>query len=284
VLIGGAGGDHLQGDGASGQAPPDSRFGGDRLEGRGGDDDLEGDVGSDRLDGGPGSDNIDGGRPISFYQSTTTRHPSDDVITGGPGNDYITHGWRVDAGPGDDILDLRDFSQVNRSRVIPLGRDGNARCGSGTDDVRADYYDGVGLDCEILTDGAVSWRPLRPDRHGVVTLIARCAWIFGAPCRGSVRLARAPVQTGLPSYNPAESDSGPEGPPGCRRSTTTHTLTADSFRIRAGRVDRVTLRLTPRARRLLRRAGCLVVRADFRLRDPKRRSYEATRTFTLRSR
>jgi hypothetical protein len=48
-------------------------------------------------------------------------------------------------------------------------------------------------------------------------------------------------------------------------------------------VNTVTLKLGRRARGELARAGCLVARAAFRLRDPKGRSYEVTRTFALRS-
>jgi Ca2+-binding RTX toxin-like protein len=282
VLIGSPRDDRMRGDGGSGPTPPDSNFGADRLEGRGGEDELYGDPGSDTIRGGSGNDFLDGGVPISFYQGTTTRHPSDDVISGGPGNDGVRHGWRVDAGPGDDSIDLADFHRDNRSPVIPLGRDGNARCGAGSDFVRGDYYDGTGLDCEILSEGAVSFRSLRPDAKGGVSLTVRCAWDFNSPCRGSARLARTPAQTVETPDRTLIRTTLPASPRGCRRSAQTRVLTAHSFRIRAGRVNRVTLRLGRRARRLLARAGCLVIRADFRLRDPKRRSYEMTRTFALR--
>jgi Ca2+-binding RTX toxin-like protein len=282
VLIGSPGDDRMRGDGGSGPTPPGSNFGADRLEGRGGDDELYGDPGSDTIRGGSGDDFLDGGVAVSFYQGTTARHPSDDVISGGPGNDGILHGWRVDAGPGDDSIDLADFQFENKSPVISLGRDGDARCGSGSDFVRGDYYDGIGLDCEILSEGAVSWRSLRPDADGVVTLTVRCAWDFNSPCRGSARLARTPTQTVETPYREPTRTTLPASPEGCRRSTQTRVLTAHSFRVRAGRVNRVTLRLGRPARRLLARAGCLVIRADFRLRDPKRRAYEMTRTFALR--
>jgi Ca2+-binding RTX toxin-like protein len=285
VLIGGAGEDRLNGDGASGQAPPDSDFGADRLEGRGGKDDLHGDAGSDVIRGGAGDDELDGGRAVTFYQGTTTRYPSDDVISGGRGADTVRNGWRVDAGPGDDRIDTADFASQNRSRVIPLGRDGNARCGPGRDFVRADYYDGIGLDCEILSEGAASWRSLRPDRDGRVTLTVRCAWYYRAPCRGSARLVRTPAQTAEAPYRAlVQPTTAPESPEGCRRSRHDLVLGASTFRLRAGRVNRVTVRLGRRGRRALVRAGCLVVRADLRLRDPKGRPHEVTRTFALRSR
>jgi Ca2+-binding RTX toxin-like protein len=282
VLVGSPGDDRLSGEVGERQAPPGSRFGGDRLEGRGGNDTLDGGQGSDRLDGGPGHDTIDGGRTLSFDGPTPTRHPSDDVITGGPGDDRVMHGWRVTAGPGDDQIDLANFRRENKSPVIPLARDDNATCGGGRDSVRGDYYDGIGLDCEVLTEGGVSWRSLRPDARGLVTLTARCAWTFGAPCRGSVRIARTPAQTVEAPDFTFYATTLPFSPPGCRRSTTARILGADPFRIRAGRVDRVTLRLSRRARRLLQHSGCLVVRAAFRFRDPTHRVLAATRTFALR--
>jgi Ca2+-binding RTX toxin-like protein len=286
TVDGSAEGDRIDGDGSGSNAPPDSDFGADRLRGHAGNDLIEGDAGSDTLDGGTGGDVLDGGRAVTFYQGTTTRYPSDDVIDGGPGGDRITYGWRVHAGPGDDNIDVRDFDALNHSRVIPLGRDGNVGCGAGNDFVQADYYDAIALDCEILAEGATPWQTLRPSRHGRVNLTARCAWRFAASCRGKVRLARTPAQTTDDPFRtlgitPAKP---PVTPPGCRRSPSNVTLAAHSFRLRAGRVGRVELKLGRSGRRALARAGCLLVRASFRLRDPKGRPFEMTRTLALRQR
>jgi Ca2+-binding RTX toxin-like protein len=281
VLIGGAGADRLNGDtpgpqshapGETGEVPLDSDFGDDVIDGRGGDDTIDGSAGSDTLRGGRGDDKLSGASAVIFYQGTAARLPSDDTIYGGPGADGIRYGWHAFGGPGNDQIDIADFNSINMSHVIPLGRDGHASCGRGDDRVRADYYDGVALDCETLAEGARAWRTARPDNRARVTLTLRCAWYFHASCRGSARLVRTSAST------------DPPPPKGCRRGNGPGELATHPFRIRAGRVDRVALTLPPRARRALENAGCLLVRADLRMKDPKGEPDGVTRTLALRSR
>jgi Ca2+-binding RTX toxin-like protein len=271
VLIGGPSRDVLVGDPSS--APPGSPFGDDRLDGRGGADKLFGEAGIDMLSGGSGDDHLDGGRPVVYYQGTVTRYPSDNTISGGAGSDAILNGGQVTAGRGDDRINVSDFQGTNMSPVIPLGRDGTVRCGPGRDRVKGDFYDGLGLDCETIWEGAGPWHTARPDRHGRVTLTVRCAWDYSAGCRGKARLVRTASQT--VAFLPKDP------PKGCRKGAGALSR-GHSFRLRAGRVNRVTIQLSPRARRALGRAGCLLVRADLRFRDPKGVSHEMTRTLALR--
>ena len=287
VLIGSPAGDQLVGDlgldlglGDLGGAPPGSDFGDDTIDGRGGDDTIEGSAGSDTLSGGRGDDELSGTRAVVFFQGTVTRYPSDDTIFGGRGDDAIRYGWRASGGPGDDSIDVADFDVTNRSAVIPVGRDGNVRCGAGRDGVNADYYDGVALDCEKVHDGAEPWRRMRTDRRGRLPLLLRCAWELRAPCRGSARLVPTSVELVASGVDPAAGFA----PPKECSTTRGAPLASRLFTIRAGRVARLTLTLRASRRKALARAGCLLVRADVRLDASPIRAQEVTRTLALRPR
>jgi Ca2+-binding RTX toxin-like protein len=269
ALTGGSGDDVLNGDGYRDRV---ADYGDDTIEGGAGNDQIDGDPGNDRIRGGPGDDLLSGGRSIIISEGGSTRYPSDDTIAGGRGDDRIHAGWRVSGGPGDDNINTADFRAANHSPVIPLGRDGNVGCGKGHDIARADYYDGLGLDCETILEGASPWHSVRPASGGRVTLIGRCAWDFRAPCRGTARLVRTSSET--------FRDRPSKQPEGCRKGA--GTLGRHPFNLRAGRVNRIAIELSPRARRALGRARCLLVRADLRFKDPKGVSHEMTRTLALR--
>jgi Ca2+-binding RTX toxin-like protein len=285
VITGSPGHDELYGDTLQGPYGdrPGHAYGQDRIDGRSGDDTIDGDAGSDVLRGGAGDDHVDGGRPVIYFVGTRTRYASDDTIYGGPGNDTIRRGWRVSAGPGDDTIDIADFHAMNRSPLIPLAHGGSARCGSGDDSAKGDYYDELGLDCETVSPGTSPWSAVRARRDGTATLKARCAWDYGAPCRGRASLipsgaVMVRVDPAAPPYHLAGTP-----PSGCERTLGRRALAGGGFDLRAGRVNRVTIRLDRAGRRSLQRAGCLLVRAVLRFSEPGGYRHEMARTLALRA-
>jgi Ca2+-binding RTX toxin-like protein len=285
VIVGSPVADVLKGDtlqGPFGDSP--IGYGNDTIDGRGGDDTIDGDAGSDVLRGGPGDDHMDGGRPVIFYMGTSTRYPNDDTVYGGPGNDFIKRGGRVSAGAGDDSIDVASFYGTNRSPLIALGHGGAARCGTGHDLAKGDYYDEIGLDCEEIWEGASPWRTARVHRDGTVTLKVRCAWDHSAPCRGRTRLLpSAGLVVRAVSPFPIRPQGEAKPPAGCHRAPGTRSLGGGTFALRAGRVNRVAIKLTRPARRSLDRLGCLLVRAGLRFSEPGHRRHEMTRTLALRA-
>lgn len=281
-LTGGPAADDLNGDGVTN---PGAAYGKDTLDGGGGDDELDGDAGDDLLRGGRGNDKLDGGRPLISLRGTTVRKKNADTIHGGPGDDDIRRGWRAWGGTGDDSVSVADFYAVNRSPLIPLGRGGEAHCGPGKDVAGGDFYDAVALDCESFEEGSRAWRTLRAGRRGALTLKARCAWHFDAPCRGRVSLVASgrvvvrSVHEGTPLPG-----SAVKPPAGCRTAHPGTPLANGRFNLRAGRVNRVHLSLTRAGRRALGRAGCVLTRARMSFRDPRRHRYGMTRTIALRRR
>ena len=280
-IIGGPGNDTMQGD--SGPIPPEAAAGKDTLIGGGGNDALDGGPGDDTLRGGPGNDTLFAGGSLVRYGDTRTRYSNHDRIFGGPGGDGITGGWRVHAGPGDDDIHVADFAATNRSPVIPLGHDGDVSCGSGRDRVSGDYYDDIGIDCETVWNGYSPWKSIRPDSTGAVTLIVRCAWDFGRPCKGIATLLPSEAKTVEQPAFPITPGREFKPSPVCHLPAGRETLATHRFRIRTGRVDRVVLRLTPAARRSLSRAGCMPVAARLRATDPAGDARQATRMLTLRA-
>ena len=279
TLIGGPGDDAFSSSFTRSTLTDDA--GGDTMDGRGGNDTNGTGPGNDTLRGGPGNDTLSGGSSLARYGTERRRYPNRDRIYGGPGGDYIRGGWRVSAGPGDDRIQMADFEATNRSPVIPLGRDGDARCGPGDDFAGGDYYDGIGTDCETVWNGALPWQSIRPDRTGRVTLVVRCAWDYGASCRGVARLRPTSAKTEQPPPYPITAGRVFDPPKSCRAGDDRLQVGARHFRIRAGRVDRIVLRLSERGRRRLSRAGCLRVRADLRSSDPTGYAHAATRTLAL---
>jgi Ca2+-binding RTX toxin-like protein len=286
VIAGSPGADLLKGDVLQGPFGdrPGGHYGDDSIDGRGGNDDIDGDAGNDVLRGGLGDDRLDGGRPVINYMGTSTRYPSFDTIYGGPGNDSIRRGGRVSAGPGDDEIDVASFYGTNRSPLIALGHGGSVRCGSGGDLAKGDYYDEIGLDCEAIWEGTSPWRTVRVRSDGTVTLKARCAWDYSAPCRGRARLVPSPkVVVRAISPLPILPQGEAPRPARCHGAHDPRSLGVGRFNLRAGRVNRVAIRVGGRARRSLDRFGCLLLRVAFRFSEPGRRQHEMTRTLALRA-
>lgn len=277
--------DRLVGDTVQGQFTdrPEGYYGNDVIDGRGGDDEINGDSGNDRLDGGAGNDRIDGGRPVIFHDGGSTRKPNDDTIHGGPGDDDILHGLRVWGGTGNDSIVVASFLGTNLSPLIALGRGGAARCGAGNDHVGGDYYDELALDCELVHEGSRSWGTLRADRRGKATLKARCAWDFAARCRGRVSVVSSSAETVRSVYGgiaiPRAVDAAPAS---CHRTRAGLVLATGRFRLRAGRVNRMGVKLTRTGRRVVARAGCILGRTRMRFSDPRHHRHEMTRTTALR--
>ena len=249
---------------------------------------IDGDLGADKLSGGPGNDQIDGGSDVLNYRGETTRYPADDTIDGGPGNDSIDGhrgNDRLAGGDGDDTIRSEDFAGHNWSPLIPLAGGDRVSCGRGNDLGVGDYYDELGLDCEVVDEGTHIWRAVRPKR-GKVLLKARCAWRANAPCRGAMRLvwtARRLAPAALPPYLLQHTQTL-RPVTGCRHAARDRLVGSGHFRLRSGRVNRVTLGLAPASKRLLAKAGCMLVRVQFRFRQPGGPTHEMTRTLSLRGR
>lgn len=126
TLSGGAGDDRLRAANGSGSA----------LTGGPGDDDLEGGSGADELSGGPGDDDLLGGNGDDMLQGDAGA----DDLDGGRGRDA------VDGGAGEDDLDGErgDDEIVSDDGVA----DHSIACGQGADDLRADRFDAVNVDCD----------------------------------------------------------------------------------------------------------------------------------------
>jgi Ca2+-binding RTX toxin-like protein len=295
LVYGGLGADRIEGRGGA------DRLFGDTLEGRFGDqpggdygndtlhggadaDKLDGDAGSDTIRGGAGDDEIEGGRYAVRKDDEVARYSFADVIDGGAGNDRIQDGSRITGGPGDDQIDAISFRALNLSPLIPLARGDTMNCGPGQDTARGDYYDEIALSCEGFREGTASWRTVRPGRNGLVTLKARCAWHHERPCRGRLRLLWRHVPSlRLGGFQPTDWAASVV-PTGCRERRGQRSLGSGRFKLRAGRVNYVAVRLTPTARRSLARAGCLLARVELTFREPRRGIRQMTRTLALRPR
>jgi hypothetical protein len=113
--------------------------GSDIVNGGTGNDALYGRAGRDYLDAGAGADRIFGGSGV-------------DTIVTGSGRD------RVDGGDGNDKIFTRDGRDVvkggkgnDRIFVAARGKPDKVSCGPGRDSVRADIYDHISKDCEVVT-------------------------------------------------------------------------------------------------------------------------------------
>jgi hypothetical protein len=123
----------------------DNRFsagggGADHIEGRGGNDEMFALRGAD-LFGGDGNDRLTHGGVIAAG-------PPGGVSVGGEGDDTIATGRTdvpVDAGPGNDVIDLRFNVGPQASSTVT--------CGPGDDTVRADASDVIAADCEHVAIG-----------------------------------------------------------------------------------------------------------------------------------
>jgi hypothetical protein len=167
--------------------------------------------------------------------------------------------------------------------VVPLGRDGDAHCGSGEDLAGGDYYDGIGLDCETVWTGASPWRTLRADSSGHVSVTVRCAWRYRVACRGTARIVPTATKTVQPPPYPFNGPAKSFDSPGkCHASPRRPAIGSHRFRIRSGRVNRVVVALGTHRGRAPARAACTLVRIDVRAKDPRGYLHESTRSVALR--
>jgi hypothetical protein len=138
------------------------------LYGESGDDVLVGYPGFVGLfDGGVGNDTITTGQNRHATSPEVVGGPGDDLINAaggsvnaGVGNDTITGGAgtadctfscpvdKIDAGPGDDRIDVSGDSAAERPDQVS--------CGAGNDVVYADPSDVIAADCETRRDGPVA--------------------------------------------------------------------------------------------------------------------------------
>jgi Ca2+-binding RTX toxin-like protein len=257
---------------------------GDTLSGGGHDDVVVGGAGDDDVDGGADS------YPDPDDPRKTIRVRGNDLLDGGPGADRLTPGGGEDwvlAGSGDDDIEARErgrprFGQVasyplNHSHIVQMSGADQVFCGKGSDVLRADYADAIALDCEGPSEGTPRWRQVKVNLGKPTRLTVRCAWADARPCKGRATLRTASA---------AGSGDGPEerpAPLACVTKAGT-TLARSSFRIRAGRVNYVFLKLTRTGERLLRKRGCLAVHATLAYTDVDRRAWQVTRTLVLKRR
>jgi Ca2+-binding RTX toxin-like protein len=148
------------------------------LTGAAGDDLLVSDISNaGRAEGGPGNDSLVGA--VSALQVDLLGQDGDDVLTapfsrhldrdylldGGRGADVIrgnNEGDTVDAGPGDDLIDVADGTAANPDAVT---------CGKGHDTVWVDAFDTAAADCEDVIAGPA------PELPGVAEALAGAAAI-----------------------------------------------------------------------------------------------------------
>lgn len=271
----------------------DGWLGDDVLVGGPGDDTLDGGGNDDVIVGGAGNDKLYGG--IDSFEDPetgkTVKAPGFDTIDGGPGGDMIMPRGGEDyvtGGSGDDFVDLREnagprpgSTPINYSHIIQMSGADQVWCGKGRDHAEGDYADDMATDCETASEGTPRWRSVkvRPGRE--IRLTVRCAWGDDHPCKGTASFRTAsgvPVGEGSfvdhPAYRGAPQD--------CRVKKPGRVLARAGFRIRAGRVNYVYLRLGRSAERMVRSRGCVAVTALLAFRDAQDREWLASRSLVLR--
>ncbi len=155
-------------------------------------------------------------------------------------------------------------------------------CGKGRDHADGDYADDMATDCETASEGTPRWRSVkvRPGRD--IRLTVRCAWADDYPCKGRASFRTVPggpVGDGAFLEHPAFRAA----PEQCRTTTKTGAMLARaSFRIRAGRVNYVHLKLGRSAERMVRKRGCVAIFALLSFRDVQGREWLVTRSLVLR--
>lgn len=146
IIHGLGGNDYIVGDGSSSNNFFYGDDGNDRLIGSEGNDGLYGGPGNDYYDGRMGHDTIiepleAGGGPVVF---------SDDVISGGEGDDFINSRLgadRISGGPGTDFIWPNGYHRDFSFDII--------NCGSGTFDQSLDVSSSDGdtsINCELVRD------------------------------------------------------------------------------------------------------------------------------------
>jgi hypothetical protein len=214
----------------AGQSSVAAGPGNDGVEGNPGRDQVHGGTGEDRVKGNGGNDTLDG-------------EENADHLEGGSGNDTLEGEGSSDAlfgDRGDDVLrggagnDFIESREPEGSTAVDDGVD----CGNGLDRVDADLEDSVQADCEEVDEGAVGETPnvilpakaLRVSRTGRARVRLRCPrGVRSLGCKGRLQLRV-----------------------GGSRSSRSRKV---RYKIRAGRRKTVTLKLTRRDVRSIRRRG-----------------------------
>jgi Ca2+-binding RTX toxin-like protein len=239
--------------------------GGDTLNGDGGDDTMNGGGGDDTLDGGLGADQMGGG---GGTDTATYASRSADVTVTLDGNaddgvanekDFIrTDVASVTTGSGDDNIDSRD------------GLNGKISCGAGNDTVQPDLDDDVAGNCENILVSAFSTR----------CRISRAVTATKSAVRVSVScpVAAAGTLTLQTARKVRVSQRASVLRIGKKRFTVR----------RAGQSKRITVKLSKKAKSLLRRKKQLRVRALVKARprgvrgSSKRKRLRGSRTLMVR--
>ena len=104
--------------------------GDDVIDGQGGPDRLEGEEGDDRIYGGFDDDHLVGGK-------------GDDLLDGNTGADHF------EGEGGDDYIDAMYNERQSSQPVVD-----QIDCGPGDDTVKANTYDRIGRDCEVIKGAA----------------------------------------------------------------------------------------------------------------------------------
>jgi hypothetical protein len=206
--------------------------GNDNLNGHAGVDHINGGLGNDILRGSLGSDDLDGAENA-------------DRLEGGTGNDTLRGEGNADTLIGDkgaDVLrggagnDFINSREPDGSTAVADGVD----CGNGTDTVEADLKDNIQADCNNVDRAPVGETPnvdilgktLRVSRTGRVKVRMRCPrGVKRLGCKGRLQLRID------------------------RRGAGSSRSRKVRYRIKAGRRKSVTLQLTRRDVRSIRRRG-----------------------------
>jgi Ca2+-binding RTX toxin-like protein len=252
ILMGGGGNDTIDGRGADDQifggAGNDTELGGagaDKLAGDDGDDNLQGGSEADVVNGGGGNDSLDGGAgPDALAGDAgvdaavySTRSKDVKVTLDSADNDgeskegdqirATTEGART--GAGDDTINVKD------------GLAGNVSCGKGRDDVTADPIDVIADDCEnvgVSSVCSIRTKSVTMSRQGVARLRVTCL----ASVKGMLTLQTAGA------YKAAKTKKKVR-------------LGRKKFSLKAGRSKTVNVKLSKKARRIVKRNKKLRVRA-----------------------
>jgi Ca2+-binding RTX toxin-like protein len=265
--------------------------GADRLVGGPLDDYLRGGFGDDTISGAAGNDQLDGGSEYYNLRGESFASEGRDVIDGGAGRDALRGHRGIDtlSGGADSDTIVAEEAAVgfrggrtatNFSAVISLAHGDQVWCGAGRDTVFADYADGIAGDCELREEGTPRWREVLVGKRRSVQLKVRCAWKSTAPCRGPARLVAAVGRPIAAGRSGAPADDAPDSCKGLPRRQPF--LGSVRLNIRAGRVGRVDVPLSKRARRLVARRGCVAAVIVMEVRDRRGRRFASSRSLALR--
>jgi hypothetical protein len=195
----------------------------DHLNGGLGNDILRGSLGNDDLDGAENVDRLEGGTG----NDTLRGEGNADTLIGDKGADVLR------GGAGNDFINSRE---PDGTTAVADGVD----CGNGTDTVEADLKDNIQADCNNVDRAPVGETPnvvirgktLRVSRNGKVKVRMRCPrGVKRLGCKGKLQLR---IDT---------------------RSARSSRSRRVRYKIKAGRRKTVTLRLTRRDVRSIRRRG-----------------------------